>query len=347
MNVGPTSTFSVTNGWTNSGIVNLQGSGSRLSGGTITNNGLIQGFGTITATLATSNNGVFRASGGELTFTGIAIINSSQSQVQVLAGSTAMFLQGMSSNSGTISLMGGAFDNNSRTLSNQGTINGHGTLRTGGLTNSSGRLLSVGGGDMDVIGSVMNNGVISIQNGRSAYFFGPVSGSGSFTGTGTAVFLASLSPGNSPASVSFAGGATLWRDIARDGTGRNDGRAADTIRIQVAGQLSIGGALSVSLINGFTPAAWSTFDLLDWGSLAGTFSSISLPTLQVGQWDTSKLYVDGTLSVALLGDFDHSGAVNAADYVVWRKGLGTIFSAADYDVWRAHYGEGGSGSGKW
>jgi hypothetical protein len=116
-------------------------------------------------------------------------------------------------------------------------------------------------------------------------------------------------------------------------------------RLQVAGQLSIGGALSVSLINGFTPAAWSSFDLLDWGSLAGTFSSISLPTLPVGQWDTSKLYVDGTLSVALLGDFDHSGAVNAADYVVWRKGLGTIYSAGDYDVWRAHYGEGGSGSG--
>ena len=228
MNVGPTSTLSISSSWTNSGVVNLQGAGSRLSGGAftnITNNGTIQGFGTIAASLATSNNGVFRASGGELTFTGPSIFNSSQSQIQVLSGSTAMFLQGMLNNSGTISLMGGAFDNNNKTLLNQGTINGHGTLRTGGLTNSGSRLISVGGGDMDIVGSVINSGVVSIQSGRSAYFFGPVSGSGSFTGTGTAVFLASLSPGSSPASVSFRRRRDARRrNIARDGAGWHDGR---------------------------------------------------------------------------------------------------------------------------
>lgn len=345
VNVGPSSTLSITGNWTNSGIVNLQGFGSRLSGGTITNNGLIQGFGSITATLGTSNSGVFRASGGELDFTAASVTNSSQSQFQILAGSTAMFLQGMTSNSGTISLMGGTFDNNSHTLQNNGTINGYGTLRTSTLTNSSGRLISVGEGNMDVVGSVINNGVFSIQSGRSAYFFGPVSGSGGFTGTGTAVFLASLSPGNSPALVNFGGGATLagGTSLVMELGGSAAGSGYD--KIDVEGQLSIGGVLSVSLINGFTPAAWSSFDLLDWGSLAGTFSSISLPALPVGQWDTSKLYVDGTLSVSLLGDFDHSGVVTAADYVVWRKGLGTIYSPSDFDVWRAHYGEGGNGSG--
>ena len=84
---------------------------------------------------------------------------------------------------------------------------------------------------------------------------------------------------------------------------------------------------------------------MDWGSLAGTFSSINLPTLAVGQWDTSQLYTTGVLSVALAGDFDHSGVVDNADYVVWRKGLGTIYSPSDFDTWRAHFGEGGSGSG--
>jgi hypothetical protein len=117
-------------------------------------------------------------------------------------------------------------------------------------------------------------------------------------------------------------------------------------KIHVDGQLSVGGVLSVSLINGFAPAAWTTFDLLDWGSLAGTFSSISLPTLSVGQWDTSKLYADGTISVTLPGDFNHNGAVDAADYVLLRKGLGTIYSQSDLDMWRAHFGDGGgSGSG--
>ena len=37
----------------------------------------------------------------------------------------------------------------------------------------------------------------------------------------------------------------------------------------------------------------------------------------------------------LPGDYNHNGIVDAADYVVWRKGLGTTYTQADYDVWRA------------
>ena len=48
----------------------------------------------------------------------------------------------------------------------------------------------------------------------------------------------------------------------------------------------------------------------------------------------------------LEGDFNGDGSVDAADYVVWRKGLGTTYTQADYDVWRAHFGQtAGSGSG--
>jgi hypothetical protein len=37
------------------------------------------------------------------------------------------------------------------------------------------------------------------------------------------------------------------------------------------------------------------------------------------------------------GDFNNDGSVNAADYVVWRKGLGTTYTQADYDLWRANF----------
>jgi hypothetical protein len=38
--------------------------------------------------------------------------------------------------------------------------------------------------------------------------------------------------------------------------------------------------------------------------------------------------------------------VNAADYTVWRNGLGSLYDAADYDDWKANFGSGaGSGSG--
>ena len=39
------------------------------------------------------------------------------------------------------------------------------------------------------------------------------------------------------------------------------------------------------------------------------------------------------------GDYNHDGRVDAADYVVWRKSIGT---ALGYDKWRAHFGEPGS-----
>jgi hypothetical protein len=41
----------------------------------------------------------------------------------------------------------------------------------------------------------------------------------------------------------------------------------------------------------------------------------------------------------LPGDFNLDGSVDAADYVVWRDGLGTVFTQVDYDIWRAHFGQ--------
>jgi hypothetical protein len=46
------------------------------------------------------------------------------------------------------------------------------------------------------------------------------------------------------------------------------------------------------------------------------------------------------------GDFNSDGTVDAADYVVWRKGLGTTYDQNHYGVWRSHFGASlGSGSG--
>jgi hypothetical protein len=39
-----------------------------------------------------------------------------------------------------------------------------------------------------------------------------------------------------------------------------------------------------------------------------------------------------------IGDFNHNHGVDAADYAVWRKNLGTKYSADDYDTWRANFG---------
>ena len=132
-------------------------------------------------------------------------------------------------------------------------------------------------------------------------------------------------------------------------------------QLHVTGALSLGGRLELSLINGFTPAAGNSFDILDWSSLSGTFSSISLPSLTAGLiWNTSQLYTTGLLSVVstgISGDYNGNGIVDAADYTVWRDHLGQSVTLpndttpgsvtqADYDVWRSNFGnQSGSGSG--
>jgi hypothetical protein len=48
---------------------------------------------------------------------------------------------------------------------------------------------------------------------------------------------------------------------------------------------------------------------------------------------------------ALQGDFNRNDVVDAADYVVWRNGLGMTYTQNDYDVWRSHFGQtAGSGA---
>jgi hypothetical protein len=51
------------------------------------------------------------------------------------------------------------------------------------------------------------------------------------------------------------------------------------------------------------------------------------------------------LRVTAPGDFNADGAVDSADYAVWRKGLGTIYAPADYDTWTANFGLAAAGEG--
>jgi hypothetical protein len=46
-----------------------------------------------------------------------------------------------------------------------------------------------------------------------------------------------------------------------------------------------------------------------------------------------------SLRDSIPGDFNADGTVDAADYIVWRKGLDTDYTQADYDQWRANFGQ--------
>jgi hypothetical protein len=126
-------------------------------------------------------------------------------------------------------------------------------------------------------------------------------------------------------------------DFQIGGTG-----SANIARLVTGGTAALDGMLKVSLLGPFLPAAGNSFDILDWNvAPSGEFTSAQLPMLAAGlMWNSSQLYTTGILSVTILGDYNGSGTVDAADYVLWRKTDGT---QAGYDAWRTHFGETVSG----
>jgi hypothetical protein len=351
---------------TNLGELQLGGGAATLTGtGTLTNNGLIRGDGVISKPL-TNAAGEIRAESGK--------------RIKIAAANGA--------NNGKINLQGGTVEFSQALMNANGTpgeIVGRGTLIVGttGLTNNGNIALS--GGLSDVFGDVNNstglantgitisgsanvtfwddvtNGagsLFKVSTGSSATFFGTYAGAG-ITGTGQVNFEADVTPGFSPASVSFGGNVALssTAKLQMEIGGTTPGSQFD--QVHVASQLSLDGTLQVSLINGFSPASGNNFDILDFGSLAGTFNTISLPALGGGlMWNASQLYVNGILRVNVAGDYNSNGIVDAADYVVWRKTLGQTgaglaadgnannqIDQGDFDTWRAHLGQtAGSGA---
>jgi hypothetical protein len=225
------------------------------------------------------------------------------------------------------------------------------------VTNAvGGKIISGGGGATIFFDDVANNGEIRTSANGFTVFFGSASGAGTFTGTGTVNFEGDLTPGNSAAAVQFGGDVVLGPDatLQIEIGGTTAGSQYD--QINVAGELSLGGALEISLINGFVPTAGQTFDFILGSDVVGAFSSIELPTLTGLSWNTSQL-LSGVLSVVagLSGDYNQNGTVDAADYTLWRNNLGSGTSLPnddtagvgpdDYARWKSHFGEmAGSGA---
>jgi hypothetical protein len=205
----------------------------------------------------------------------------------------------------------------------------------GAVTNAAGgKIISGGGGATIFYDDVINNGEIRTSTNGFTVFFGGVAGDGTFTGTGTVNLEGDLNPGNSPGVVNFAGDVVLGpaSTLQIELGGTTPGSQYD--QINVAGELTLDGTLEISLINGFTPSAGQTFDILNWGSLTGEFSSIQFPAVPGLAWNTSQL-ASGAFSVALPGDVDLDGDVDRGDAArfasVFGLESGATWATGDFD----------------
>ena len=348
-------TLNVKNAFNSSGTIVLSGANASLNLLSVSNTGTVRGEGRVSG--AVLNSGVVRAEGGTLTFAGTGNTNTAGGRLESGADTQLVYAQGLATNSGLIALTGGAFDNNNVALANSGRIEGNGTLRTGALNNSG--TMSVAGA-LDVLGPVTNNGSVNTASGATVRFFGPVDGPGGYTGSGTVAYLDSFSPGASPAAVSFGGDVDLagTSQLVIELGGTSPGSQYDTLEID--GDASLGGKLDVELLSGFTPSPGSVFQIVSAaGGVDGKFSDVFLPNLVDASWQLRYGANEVLLQVAMAGDFNFNGRVDAADYTLWRNSLGQTggglaadadgnrtIDANDYSLWKTHFGESlGSGVG--
>ena len=128
--VAANSAMNFQSGFSNAGVINVQGGLAFLSlaSGSISNTGTIRGSGDINAPIA--NSGIIRPENGDLLLAAAGNLNNPTGQLIVSTSNTLLFGSGLSINAGNIQLTGGVFDNNALPMSNTGTIAGQGTIRS-------------------------------------------------------------------------------------------------------------------------------------------------------------------------------------------------------------------------
>jgi hypothetical protein len=171
-----------------------------------------------------------------------------------------------------------------------------------------------------------------------------------------------LAPGHSAGNTAIVGKYTQQSlgklEIEIGGT--SPGGTYDLVGI--TGNALLGGQLQLDMLGGFAPSVANSFTVLNAaGGIFGVFSNVTsgqrLATADgIGSflvyygpgspYNQNQIVLTAFELAGIPGDFNHDGAVNAADYVLWRKGLGTPYTQFDYNVWRSHFGQTtGSGSG--
>jgi T5SS/PEP-CTERM-associated repeat protein len=341
---------------------------SRVTAATLLNTGLVSGSGRIDADLDNELLGQVRvATGQRLVLGGTpnfndGLIDVSGGELEVVAGSTftnstAGPSTGLITARNATLRFGSGLTNSGALTFTSGVSEVYGDITNTNILPTPGRVIVSGGAQVNFYDDITNNGLIQVSAAGSlastAVFLGSLSGNG-VSGGGHVFNEGDMRPGFSPGTMAFGGDLSFGPLAALEIELAGIAPGTQFDRVTVAEALTLGGALEVSLLGGFAPAAGNSFDILDWGALNGTFDTIDLPALAGGlTWDTSQLYASGVLAVAapvLPGDYNDDGIVDAADYVVWRKNEGTtntlpndpiggIIGPAQFDQWRANFGQ--------
>jgi hypothetical protein len=144
---------------------------------------------------------------------------------------------------------------------------------------------------------------LRVATGSSGVFFGDVHlrNGAILSGLGSKSYEGLLDIGNSPGFSSDEGNVDLGAGALYNAELGGLSAGSEFDKYVVAGKLSFGGTLKLMWYGNFSAQAGDVFDLFDWGSSDGSFSSIDTNLAQLGNglnWDFSKLYSTGEIGVA-------------------------------------------------
>jgi hypothetical protein len=192
-------------------------------------------------------------------------------------------------NAGTLNNYAGSYLENQGTLSNSGTILvAPGAVLVNASSINRPATYEQSAGSTVVDGLFTSDTPIQIDGGT-------LSGSGLIQGD--VLMGGTMSPGDSPGSLTIQGnytqlsGGTFFAELA----GLTPGTQYD--QLVVSGLATLDGRLDVVLLNGFVVKVGDSFVLMTFGSETGQFSMLDLPTLTAGEmWRLSYYATDLTLS---------------------------------------------------
>jgi hypothetical protein len=203
-----------------------------------------------------------------------------------------------------------------------------------GVDVQSGGVIRLQGGSLDAQYVEVRAGATLTGSGQVRTGSGPIKGQVESVG-GT------ISPGDAIGELAIDGRLVLGAGSVLNVQIAGPSQATEHDHLIVDGVAAISGTLNVSLSNllasGFTPQPGDVYELMTYTERGGTFSSVNLPAGFAWQLDYGATSL--TLSLpGLAGDYNRDGVVNAADYNVWRDGLGTVYAPGHYQVWADNYG---------
>ena len=335
----------------NEGEVLLGSLTCRVSGGTVTNQGVLRGTGRIVSVLTNEATGEVRVASGErLVLTGAG--NTNAGKMEAIGGEIE-FTQDLT-NAASTGLVAGS----DATLRFTGGLTNNGSVAlsfgrdflSGDINNAAaGTIIVSGNAGATFYDDVTNAGTIQVSAGSTAVFFGAFRGTGT-TGAGDVFLEGDTRPGMSAGVMGFGGDVFLGPAARLEAELGGTAAGSGYDQVNVAGNATLDGTLAVSLIDSFEPAPGDAFTVLTYGSRSGEFVAVT-------GWEHDELAhlaVYGpnalTLHCTYFGDATLDGCVDGADYTLWADhykqagdwgdgdftGDGCV-NGADYTLWADNY----------